>query len=73
MGRGQKNRFSYPPGSPESVAERILELAGDPALRTRLGSAARKTVVEHGQWNLLMAQAEKDYLALIRTYRQDRS
>jgi hypothetical protein len=38
-----------------------------------MGTAARETVIRSGQWNTLMAQAEKDYLALIETYRQDRS
>jgi L-malate glycosyltransferase len=61
------------PKSPENVAEAILSLAADPSLRSRLGSAAREVIVKNGQWNILMAQAEKDYLALIETYRQDRS
>lgn len=60
------------PKSPEQVAEAILTLATDPALRTRMGAAAREVVLKNGQWNNLMAQAEKDYLALIETYRQDR-
>ncbi len=69
----KKSGLLIPPGSPESVAESILTLATDPAFCTQLGNAARKTVVERGQWNTLMAQAEKDYQALIKTYRQDRS
>jgi glycosyltransferase involved in cell wall biosynthesis len=60
------------PGSPKQVADAILSLARDPALRKRLGTAARDVIVKNGQWNSLMAQAEKDYLALIETYRQDR-
>lgn len=60
------------PGSPKQVAEAILSLARDPALRTQLGTAARKVIVKNGQWKTLMAQAEKDYLALIETYKQDR-
>lgn len=62
-----------PPGSPEKIADAILSLARDPDLRKRLGAAAREVVVKNGQWKTLMAQAEKDYLALIETYRQDRS
>jgi len=69
----QKSGLLIPPGSPENVAESILTLAGNTAFCTRLGIAARKTIVERGQWNTLMAQAEKDYQALIKTYRQDRS
>jgi L-malate glycosyltransferase len=62
-----------PPQSPDLVADAILTLAADPDLRSRMGSAARETVVRNGQWNSLMAQAEKDYLALTETYNQDRS
>ncbi len=69
----QKSGLLIPPGSPESVAKSILALAQDSAFCTQLGIAARKTIVERGQWNILMAQAEKDYLELIKTYRQDRS
>ena len=59
------------PRDPDAVASAILMLAADPALRSRMGSAAREVVLENGQWNTLMAQAEKDYQALIKTYRQD--
>jgi L-malate glycosyltransferase len=60
------------PGAPEQVAEAILTLARDPVLRKRLGTAARDVIVRNGEWSSLMAQAEKDYLALIETYKQDR-
>jgi glycosyltransferase involved in cell wall biosynthesis len=60
------------PGSPEQVAEAILSIARDPRLQKRLGTAARNRILESGQWNTLMAQAEKDYLALTETYSQDR-
>ncbi|MDO9036435.1 MAG: glycosyltransferase [Methanoregula sp.] len=62
-----------PPGSSEMAAEAILSLAANPDLRSRIGSAAREVIVKNGQWDSLMAQAEKDYQALIKTYRQDRS
>jgi len=68
----KKSGLLIPPGSPESVAESILTLAKDPAFCARLGIAARKIIVERGEWKTLMAQAEKDYLALIETYRQDK-
>ena len=61
------------PKRPQEVAQAILTLADDPALRSRLGTAARKIILMNGQWNIVMAQAEKDYQALIKTYRQDRS
>ncbi|MGA2121552.1 MAG: glycosyltransferase family 4 protein [Methanoregula sp.] len=66
-----KTGLLIPPRSPEAVASAILSLAADPALRSHLGSAAREMIVKNGQWNSLMAQAEKDYLALLETYRQD--
>lgn len=68
----EKTGLLIPPGSPDAVAEALHTLAADPALRSRLGSAARDIVVRNGQWRTLMEQAEKDYLALIRTYRKDR-
>ncbi len=55
------------PRNPDAVAEAILKLAKDPALRDGMGSAARDVVVRNGQWASLMAQAEKDYQALTRT------
>lgn len=67
----QKTGLLIPPGSPDAVAKAILLLASDPALRSQMGSAAREVVVRNGQWKSLMAQAEKDYLALIETYRKD--
>lgn len=62
-----------PPQATEQIAEAILSLARDPELRERLGTAARERIVKDGQWKTLMAQAEKDYLTLIKTYRQDKS
>jgi glycosyltransferase involved in cell wall biosynthesis len=69
----QKNGILIPSGSQEAVAEAILTLAGNPSLRSRIGSAAREVIIRNGQWNTLMAQAEKDYLALIEIYRKDRT
>jgi len=69
----QKSGLLINPGSSENVADSILKLTKDPSFCNQLGIAARKTIVERGQWKILMAQAEKDYQALIKTYRQDRS
>jgi len=68
----EKTGLLIAPQSPEQVAGALLRLAEDPDLRARLGTAARDAVVKNGQWRTLMAQAEKDYLALIETYRQDK-
>jgi glycosyltransferase involved in cell wall biosynthesis len=40
------NGFLVQPKSPESIAEKILELNSDRDLRRRLGEAARRTVLE---------------------------
>jgi glycosyltransferase involved in cell wall biosynthesis len=69
----KKNGLLISPGSPEDLAEKILLLAQNPGICSDLGDAARETIKRDGQWNTLMAQAEKDYQALIKTYRQDRS
>jgi glycosyltransferase involved in cell wall biosynthesis len=61
------------PESPKQLAEAILELATDPSRRELIGTAAREVIVRRGQWKLLMVQAEKDYLDLIKTYKQDKS
>jgi len=61
------------PRDPEQVAVAILSLAADPVTRSLMGTAARERILRDGQWKNLMAQAEKDYLELIKTYRQDRS
>jgi len=39
-----------PPGDVAALANGIARLAGDPALRDRLGAAARRTVLERYTW-----------------------
>jgi glycosyltransferase involved in cell wall biosynthesis len=68
----KKTGILIPSGSPEKVAEAILLLARDPTLRHSLGTAARATILQKGQWKVLMALAEKDYEELIRTYRKEK-
>ncbi|GEM_PF-90735 len=41
-----KTGFIVPEEDPRAVAEKVLELAGDPALRIRVGEAARAVVAE---------------------------
>jgi glycosyltransferase involved in cell wall biosynthesis len=67
----QKNGLLIPPGSPRQLAEKILLLAQNPQLGLALGNAAREKIKKDGQWYTLMAAAEKDYQALIRTYKRD--
>jgi glycosyltransferase involved in cell wall biosynthesis len=40
----------FPPGDYKSMVQAILRLAGDPALRNRLGLAARQRVCEQFSW-----------------------
>ncbi|MCX6690645.1 MAG: glycosyltransferase, partial [Methanoregula sp.] len=68
----QKTGLLISPDSPEQLAEKILLLAHNPQLGSALGNAAREKIKKDGQWNNLMAQAEKDYQALIKTYRQNK-
>jgi glycosyltransferase involved in cell wall biosynthesis len=68
----EKNGFLISRSSSQQLAEGLLKLARDPSLLSQLGTAARETIIEHFQWNTLMTQAEKDYQALIKTYKQDR-
>jgi glycosyltransferase involved in cell wall biosynthesis len=67
------NGVLVPPRSPEAVADAILRLGADPDLRSRMGAAARATILARGEWNTLMAQVEKDYEELVNTYRMKRS
>jgi len=68
-----KNGILIPPRSPEAVAGAVLQLSKDPDFRSRLGAAARATILARGEWNTLMAQVEKDYEELVNTYRMKRS
>jgi glycosyltransferase involved in cell wall biosynthesis len=68
-----ENGILIPPRSPEAVADAILHLSKDPDLRSRLGTAARATILARGEWDILMAQVEKDYEELVNTYRKKRT
>lgn len=58
-----------PPGDPEILAERLLDLASRPQLRAALGARARSRVLENGDWYKLMPRAEKDYQELVSSRR----
>ncbi|MDD1674730.1 MAG: glycosyltransferase [Methanomicrobiales archaeon] len=63
--RNGENGFLIPSGDQDACAQRLLQLASDPALRERLGRKARETVQEKGDWWHLMQEAEKDYARLV--------
>jgi len=51
--------------NPKALAEGLLRLAGDPALRERLGEAARRTIEEGGTWAHRRAELVEAYEALL--------
>jgi glycosyltransferase involved in cell wall biosynthesis len=50
-----------PPGSPEALAEAVLSILRDPSLRARLGSQARRSVVERFTWSRAAAETLAAY------------
>jgi 1,2-diacylglycerol 3-alpha-glucosyltransferase len=40
-------------GNPEVLAEKLVELLGDPELRARIGESARRTIAEHFSWDVV--------------------
>jgi phosphatidylinositol alpha-mannosyltransferase len=49
----------------QAVADALLELLRDPALRQRLGSAGRETALNRFSWDLVGDQIERFYLSLL--------
>ena len=45
--RDEVTGFLVPPGDPAALAERVLQLLRDPALRQRMGAAGREHVLRH--------------------------
>jgi L-malate glycosyltransferase len=60
-----ENGILIPPASPEIIAQKILLLASDREKRKILGLHARNTILERGNWAVLMKSAESDYSTLI--------
>lgn len=55
-----------PPGDPQALARAILRLAGDPALRERLGRAARERIVQEHGLDRMLDRTEDLYESLLR-------
>jgi N-acetyl-alpha-D-glucosaminyl L-malate synthase BshA len=55
------NGFLVPPKNPEAIADRILQLNAEPTLRTRLGKAARETVLQRYTADKVVDQYLKIY------------
>ncbi|UCD44667.1 MAG: N-acetyl-alpha-D-glucosaminyl L-malate synthase BshA [Candidatus Bathyarchaeota archaeon] len=60
------NGFLVQPKHPEAIAQRILELSEDGALRRRLGEAARRTVLERYTSERVLSQYEEIYEKVVR-------
>lgn len=52
------------PGKPLDIADRLIQLAQDPALRRRMGRAARADVMGRFDWDLVANQVDALYQAL---------
>lgn len=66
-----ENGLLIPPGNPETLADRLLKLAGNPELRTTYGALARRQVLERGDWSHLMTRSEKEYEELVATIQKE--
>lgn len=58
------NGVLIPPQNPDHLANTIIELANDAEKRKRIGIAARKTILEKGDWNTIMKRIRNDYRKL---------
>ena len=61
-----KNGFLVPPKSPKNLAEKILELIKDKDLRIKIGSQARKTVINKFTVNKVIPKYEEVYRRVIK-------
>jgi glycogen synthase len=63
-----RNGLLVDPGRPESIAEGIVALLSDPALRDRLAAAGRQTVAARFATDVLVARNEEFYANCIRRH-----
>lgn len=59
-----RNGFLFPMKDHEALADRIISLAADPELRSRMGSTNRRTVEDRYNWAKEMARMEQLYQEL---------
>jgi glycosyltransferase involved in cell wall biosynthesis len=64
--------FLIPPGYPEAISEMVLKLLKDPALRLRMGSAARDWVCAHFSDEHVLRLAVSFYESLLRPAPKER-
>jgi phosphatidylinositol alpha 1,6-mannosyltransferase len=56
--------YLVPPGDPDALAAAVRKLTADPALRARLGAAARRRVLSRS-WSALTDELLAHYAAVI--------
>ncbi len=61
----QETGILFEPGNPSTLAEQALKLLGDPAMRTKLGSAGRSWVLKERRWESSVARYKPIYLELL--------
>jgi glycosyltransferase involved in cell wall biosynthesis len=59
------NGFLVPPRRPEEMANSVLRLLADPALRERIGRAARETIEKRYTWDIIADNIVKCYESLL--------
>ncbi len=59
--------YLHPPRDPRALADRILRLLGDPALRRACGEGARRTIVTRNDRTTEMGRMENLYAELVRS------
>ena len=57
--------FLFPVGAEDTAAERLVQLAGDPALRARMGAAGRERVTERYAVDRLVDDVDRLYRSLL--------
>jgi len=61
----QETGILFDPGNPADLAQQALKLLGDRAMRMKLGSAGRFSVIQQRQWKSSVARYKPIYLELL--------
>ncbi len=70
--RSPDHGLLVPPGDAAALADAMARLVNHPALRARLGDAARRLVAERFTWDRIAEEAEGELLALVEAARAGR-